>query len=53
MPTKRKYKLARLMEQGKRSRAFELSNILSVTSMESEEVVTLIISVEVLRDQTF
>ena len=42
MPRTCKYTLARLMEQGRRSRAFVLSNVWAVTCMELEEVLLLI-----------
>jgi len=39
MPTPCTYKLARLLKQGRRSRAFELSAVWYVTCMEPEEVI--------------
>jgi len=48
IPTTRKYKLARLMEQEKKSRTFELTKVWSVTCMETEEVLPLIISSQVV-----
>jgi hypothetical protein len=51
MPTTFKYTLARLMEQGRRSRAFELSKVLSVTHMELEQVLTSIIFLQVVKWQ--
>ena len=50
MPTKCKYKQVCPMEQGRRSRAFDLSNIWSVTCMEPEEVIPLLIPIQVLND---
>jgi hypothetical protein len=50
MPTKRKYTQACPMEQGRRSGAFALSSIWSVTCLEAEDVITLLISVKVLND---
>ena len=46
MPALCKYTLARLMEQGERIRAFELSTLCYVTCMEPEEVLPLIISLQ-------
>jgi hypothetical protein len=51
MPTTFKYTLARLMEQGRRSRAFELSKVPSVTHMELEQVLTSIIFLQVVNWQ--
>lgn len=50
MPKKRKYTQACPMEQGRRSMVFDLSNIWSVTCVEPEEVIPLLISVKVLND---
>jgi hypothetical protein len=47
MPTTHKYTLARLIEQMRRSRTFELSKI-SVTYMEMEEALPLKISLQVV-----
>jgi hypothetical protein len=47
LPIKLKYTQAYQIEQGRRIWAFELS----VTWMEPEEVITLLISVQVLNDQ--
>lgn len=47
---KTKYTHACPMEQGRRNRAFELSNIWYVTCMDPEEVILLLISVQVLKD---
>jgi len=47
IPTTCKYTLARLMEQGRKIRKFELTKVWSVTCMELEEVLPLIISSQV------
>ena len=52
VPTKCEYTKASLTEQGRRSRAFELSNIRSVTCLEPEEVLPLIINLQVAFEQT-
>jgi hypothetical protein len=51
MPTKRTYTQACRIEQGRRSKAFELSNVRSVTWMELEEVIPQLISAQVLNGQ--
>jgi hypothetical protein len=43
-----KFKLARLMEQGRKSRNFKLTKLWSVTCIELEEVLPLIISSQVV-----
>jgi hypothetical protein len=51
MPATSKYTLARVTEKGRRRRAFESQKIWSVTYMELEEVLILIISLEVVNKQ--
>jgi len=48
IPTTCKYKLTRLMEQGRKSRNFKLTKVWSVTCVELEEVLPLIISSQVV-----